>query len=438
MTAIARESLNLQPEQPGPNSPKVRYHTAAGECLALGQYYRPQKYAPHALLNYAHCVSLKSLDPSHEAAAMVSMAVRLAYQMGYHRDPDVFGTFSPFEGEMRRRFWAACKQVDMMTAFQLGLPSNIRLENCDTKSPRNLLDSDFGAHAVELPPSRSEDESTGVLWFIVKDRLTSSFHKVCQDALSLNVKSTEHVRRLDQEIREAHESVPVLLRVRPILESYSDTRFMIMARYYLELLHLKSLAILHRKRMMSGDLWSTSRCIEAGLSIVRMVVEAYKEFAPGGHLHQVRWMFNCYYMSDFLLGVMVLCLYNHLYKVHGHREGLPDVEERCEVSLLLEQALGICVEKSPLSRDARKVSLAIRIALRSKQKVMPDGTDFDPTLVKNGLPPASGDSSFAFQSMPDWFDASSLANAPFDSDMSFEALDPFNFLGTDPLDFNVG
>lgn len=160
ITAMGRGASSIATMSRSAILPCAAYHAAAGECLALGQYYRAQPYGPQALVLYAHCVNLKDLDTSHEAGAILSMGVRLAYEMGYHRDADTFGKFSVFEGEMRRRFWASCKQADMMTTFQLGLPSNIRLENCDTRSPRNILDSDFGPESTVLPPSRPESEST--------------------------------------------------------------------------------------------------------------------------------------------------------------------------------------------------------------------------------------------------------------------------------------
>ena len=72
----------------------------------------------------------------------------------------------------------------------------------DTKSPRNLTDSDFDIDTQVLPVPRSENESTGILWFIVKDRLMVSFSKVCKDALSFHEKSEVEILQLDQETRQ--------------------------------------------------------------------------------------------------------------------------------------------------------------------------------------------------------------------------------------------
>lgn len=273
-----------------------------------------------------------------------------------------------------------------------------------------------------------------MLWFILKDRLTPSFSRVCQDALSLHQKSDEEVRALDEEIRLAHDTIPPLLQIRPLAECTQDSRFIVMARFYIELLHLKSLCILHRRRLKAGDHWSTQQCVEAGLSIVRLVVSVYKEFSAGGELHQVQSMFNNYYMSDFLLGVVVLCLYTNMCMKGGSGAGLPPVGAGSEISLLLEQAHAICVDKSPDSRDARKVLFAIRMTLH--------GMNEAPTVDhgtfgyrKDGDDPRILDAPM--YARPNGIDG--LVNAaPQDmTNVSFDMLDPFNFMNTEPLSFEA-
>jgi hypothetical protein len=97
--------------------------------------------------------------------------------MGYRRDADSFESFTRClrvkcaEGSVQH-----ASEMDLMISFQLGLPSNICLEDCDTKSPRNLLDSDFDADTQDLPASRSENEFRRLLWFIVKGRQMINVH----------------------------------------------------------------------------------------------------------------------------------------------------------------------------------------------------------------------------------------------------------------------
>ena len=349
------------PSQNGPSGGRPDLHAAAGQCLVLGEYHQPQPFAVEALALYGHGKSLRSLDPSREVGAILGMVIRMAYETGLHRDPDSLGSFTPFEGEMRRRLWASCKHMDLMVSFQLGLPSNICLEDCDTKSPRNLLDSDFDTDTDILPASRPENEPTGLLWFIVKERQMIGFSKVCQDALSFKEKSTAEIIQLDKEIREMYITIPALLRTRPLSESIADAPFLIMTRLYVEFIYLKSLCVLHRKYMTRGNSFSTRCCVEAGTKLVSQFIDVYKEFSPGGQLHKDPWMLSTFTMTDFLLGVMVLCLVVHTRRKSGSPS--PDIDASTErkVLALLEQSHAICVEKSSTSKDARRVSQAIRI-----------------------------------------------------------------------------
>ncbi|KAF7619647.1 hypothetical protein AFLA_001272 [Aspergillus flavus NRRL3357] len=253
-----------------PESPK--FHTAAGQCLVIGEYHRPQRLAIEALAVYAQCKNLTTLDPSREAGMILGMVVRMAYELGYHRDPDSFGSLSVFEGEMRRRFWAACKHMDIMISFQQGLPSNICLESCDTKSPRNLLDSDFDVDTQVLPESRPETEPTKLLWFIVKDRQITSFSKVCKYMLSFKEQSEADLHRLDEEIRQTYATIPDILRTRPLSESIADPPFLIITRLYIEFICLKNLCVLHRGYMVQGNVNSTKACVEAAKRLVSQFI----------------------------------------------------------------------------------------------------------------------------------------------------------------------
>ncbi|KAJ5730193.1 uncharacterized protein N7483_004701 [Penicillium malachiteum] len=201
---------------------------SAGKSLVKGEYHRPQPLVLEALAIYAQCKNMQSLDPSREAGTILAMTVQIAYEMGYHWDPESLGLFTVFEGEMRRRFWALLKQVDLMVSFQLGLPSNIYLKNCNTKSPRNLSDADFNVDTETLPPSRSENEYTGLLWLIFKDRQMGSFSAACREALSFDEKSETQILELDNEIRRVHSKIPSVLRARPMADSITDPPFLIM------------------------------------------------------------------------------------------------------------------------------------------------------------------------------------------------------------------
>ncbi|KAJ5286918.1 hypothetical protein N7478_002604 [Penicillium angulare] len=341
----------------------AQFHIAAGKCLVTGEYHRPQPFAVEALAIYAQCKSMQSLDPSREAGVIFSMAVRLAYELGYHRDPDFVGSFTVFEGEMRRRLWALLKQFDAMISFQLGLPSNICIENCDTKSPRNLSDADFNVDTQVLPISRAETEPMGILWFIVKDRQMNIFSSVCRETLSFHDKSETQIIELDDQIKQMHTTIPKILRTRPISESVSDPPFLIMVRIYVEFIYLKSLCVLHRKYMSQGNTFSTEACFIAGRRLVSQFIEMYKEFAPGGQLCQERWMLTNFTMNDFLMGVMILCLVIHTGRRRDLQLSLMHPSYEKTIFSLLKQAHAICIERSSASRDARYVARAVKAIL---------------------------------------------------------------------------
>ncbi|KAJ5387268.1 hypothetical protein N7509_009809 [Penicillium cosmopolitanum] len=362
------------------------FQEAAGKCLVKGEYHRPQRYVLEALTLYAHCINMQSLDPSREVGAIFGMIVRMAYEMGYHRDPDSLGSgsiMSVFEGEMRRRFWALCIQIDLMVSFQLGLPSNICPENCDTRSPRNLSDSDFDEDTQILPPSRSETEAIGLLWFIVKDRQMVSFGKVCRDTLSFTEKSETEILQLDGEIRRMYTTIPEILRTRPLADSISDPPFLVMTRIYVEFIYLKSLCVFHRKYMTRGNLFSTRSCVEAGQRLVSQFIDIYREFSSGGQLHRERWMLTNFTMNDFLLGAMVLCLAIHIRRKNLEPgQSVIDPTTADSILSLLSQAHAICIEKSLASRDARYVAQAIMATLNKQNQ------ESTSTEAKSRAPPS--------------------------------------------------
>lgn len=52
--------------------------------------------------------------------------------MGYPRDPSRFPSITLFGGEIRRRLWMMLYCMDVMISIQMGMPSLIKDEQCDT------------------------------------------------------------------------------------------------------------------------------------------------------------------------------------------------------------------------------------------------------------------------------------------------------------------
>lgn len=107
---IAKNTLTLGKENVYPDD---RYNIASAHCLALGQYFRPERSSVESLLLFVQAKCLTSLGMSPDSGLIFGLLIRLATRMGYHRDPDHF-QLSVFEREMRRRTWSLSMQLDLL------------------------------------------------------------------------------------------------------------------------------------------------------------------------------------------------------------------------------------------------------------------------------------------------------------------------------------
>ena len=264
-----------------------------------------------------------------------------------------------------------------------------------------------------------------------------SFSKVWEDALSFKDKTEDEIIELDQKIRQMQTTIPDVLRAGPFSESIADDPFLIVIRLYVEFIPLKSLCVLHRKYMARGNGLSTTSCIDAGKRIVGQVIGMHREFSPGGLLHGERWMLGNFTINDFLLGVMVLCLAMHIRGKRGaHAPGINDATEN-EVIALLQQSQTILIEKSSASKDAQRVSHAVRLTLDTSKRgsgaAASSSFPKTPFTLSSNKPTVtdvgSADStSFPYQSQSEYYYQG--------EETAFGQLDPFNFMGNDFLDFD--
>ncbi|EXJ53972.1 hypothetical protein A1O7_09309 [Cladophialophora yegresii CBS 114405] len=367
LSAGLSEAVGSGPTTPEDQpSPRVSFLHAACQCLQLGGFTRPKRYVVEALGLYAQCKYMSTLDPSGEVGLIFSLAVRLAYRSGYHRDPSQFPHISVFEGEMRRRTWAMCRQFDLMVSFQLGLPSQIPPNSWDTRNPRNLLDTDFDEDTKVPPPSRPETEATQLLYFIVKARLMTTFGKVCAHALSFGATENyaQQVMDLDREVRATYATVPKVLHVKPMSQSFADPSYLTMVRTNCEFLYQKSLLVLHRKCMTQGTHpASTQACTDAAIAITRHMLDLHKEFKPGGQLFNDRWMLSSFTMNDFYLAGMVLCLEVSMWKKANPAIDIHADEKMREQYIMLKDSFAICEELSATSTEARRVAAVLHQVL---------------------------------------------------------------------------
>jgi len=215
--------------------------------------------------------------------------------MGYHQDPRHLGHFSPFEAEMRRRTFFTVEALDFLLSFQAGLPPAIPDEVCDTEPPSNLFDTDFDEDCEALPPSRPPTDPTPMLYYCYKSRLGKVLRRAFRLALAVKRPSHEQTMRLDVELQTIHADVPPSLQMRPIASCFGEQPYMILHRFNLDLMYLKTLCVLHRsyinhERPNSLFGYSRKTCIDAALQMLNHQAEIHAACQPGGQLSHEKWM----------------------------------------------------------------------------------------------------------------------------------------------------
>ncbi|KAI0485401.1 hypothetical protein F4859DRAFT_502730 [Xylaria cf. heliscus] len=304
-----RQIMNHAPDSSIPPVHVLQQKTV--QCLVLGRYATANAYALEAfLLHLLSCLLSKDNPPTNITI------IRLAFRMGYHRDPRNLLGISPFDGEMRRRVWLNIVQVEALMSYEMGFPSMIPSEFCDTDVPRNLENTDLYIDMATLPPSRPLSVQTAVRYSITKNAVMSVFKKIVAHTQSLVVPPHERYKRttvLHNEMSEAYNRLPETLKRRDINRSFLDPSGLIVERCTIEILYLKGLIVLHRRyisyerQSLESDP-SRRACIEAALDLLFRQADLHQACEPGGRLHEDRWMFLSLPAHDFLLAAMVVCL----------------------------------------------------------------------------------------------------------------------------------
>ena len=357
------------------------FRKQASRCLIHSGYAVPKKYTVEAVLLYLGSEYLRSHEIEISLWVIFGMTVRLAMSMGYHRDASHFPNISPYEGEMRRRTWAAIAQLDILTSVQVGLPRMVRDSTADTKIPENYQDDDLSEDMAELPAPRPSAEYTKVSYQIVKGRLTQALGLICDAIDRTQGGSYEEVLRLDGKLLEAYNSMPEVLRMRPMTQCLGDKPSVIMRRINLELVFLKSRCILHRKHLTAATLnpqcaFSKEAGVSAATEILRHQITLDSEIQVGGRLANDKWIISALTTNDFTLAAMIVCL-DLDYRTSGTSISHADANDH-ELYSLLEKSSNIWREWSKqhiATHKAKTASDALSIMLEKIRKLKARGTD---------------------------------------------------------------
>ncbi|RBA13197.1 hypothetical protein FPRO05_13624 [Fusarium proliferatum] len=340
------------------------------ECLLLSNYTAANEHAVEAFLLLLVGCWLRAKVSDTNLWFLMGKVVQLAICKGYHRDSTkVPGSrISPFDGEMRRRVWVCLYQLDSLMSFQMGLPSMIPSDFCDTELPRNLNQSDFYPGIAELPPSRPLSENTTISYAVVKASVMSMFKKVVKHTRYLTPLSYEETISLDAEVRAVYDKIPDNFKYKPLTSFIVDEISIIMSRTTIELLHLKSIIVLHRQyltdRQDSRFAFSRQASLEAAERLLKRQAEIHQLTLPGGLLHDKKWMITSLTLSDFTLAAMVICLDLTVGIRNSMRTGTNTEEKEIHKNLkIIERAHEIWSSSSDTS-EGRIVSHALDSTIR--------------------------------------------------------------------------
>lgn len=352
-----------------------KYRGLTGQCLVLADFTRPVNHMIETLILHLHSEYARNRDAEVGVWVLVGMIVRLAMRMGYHRDPKYYPLISPFRGEIRRRVWTFVRQSDLLFSFQIGLPSMIRLADCDTDVPRNLYDDEFDEDTKELPPSRPPTEPTPVSYMIAKAAIAFVFGKVIESLHSLSACTYDDIIALDQNLREARAEFPPHLRLRATEESTIDPGALVMQRFNLSILYHKGQCVLHRKflaRARENNRYTHSRrtCVDSSMDLLRHQATLHYESLPGRRLHGMGVFITSLTAHDFLLAAMIVCLdlwYGAESEGAGRSSGdlyTWGLERRADMIHALEVSNEIWSETRDQSMESYKASEILTVILK--------------------------------------------------------------------------
>ncbi|OJD30921.1 c6 transcription factor [Diplodia corticola] len=382
MMCIALQSYHRAGDEPPEYRGKTwdmssEYRRRCAQCLLRADITTPVANTLETLILHVQAEYARSRDAEVGVLVSWTIIVRLAMRMGYHRDPAPYRALSPFNGEMRRRVWCVVRKMDLLFSHQMGQPPMIRATDTSAELPRNIYDDELFEEMKSLPPSRPMTEATPCSYMIAKSRLVYGFSEVVEKSQVLSCTSYDGITKLDQRLREIHAETPPHLQLRSMEESARDPATLIMQRFSLELLYLKSQIVLHKKflgpsRENARYAYSRRTCIDASMAMLRHQATIHHESQPNGRLRTVKWFITSLTMNDFLVAAMVVAL--DLYHIsEADRAGRSTAGDlygwshnrRDEMFAAVERAIPIWRELQNGSMEAYKAHTALIVMVNT-------------------------------------------------------------------------
>ncbi|KAH7372239.1 hypothetical protein BKA66DRAFT_572363 [Pyrenochaeta sp. MPI-SDFR-AT-0127] len=359
------------------------YGELTAQCLIMADITQPITGMLETLILHIHGEYSRSRDAEVGILISTGIIVRLAMRMGLHRDPGPYPGISVFQGEMRRRVWAAVRSIDLLFSAQAGLPPIVRPGDTNTEIPRNIYDDELFEDMKTLPPSRPESEATPTLFLINRTRLIYKLGEAVERMDTLTCSSYDTIMKIDTEARELRDNISPHLKMRSMDESARDPSTLIMQRFTLDLLFLKIVCVLHRKllaygRVQSRYSYSRTAVIDASMTLLQHQATLHRECQPGGRLRNVKWFISSLTTVDFLLAAMIV-LSDAFHTIRAERQGrsipaepyLSSADRLDDMLGAIETAVHIWDGLKDHSMEAYKAYTTLKVMLGELKKDRP-------------------------------------------------------------------
>lgn len=373
MMSIAVKILNATDSNP-PDSeigknPIESWHAfrcAAEQCMIVGEYTKKL---------YLHTVQtlillVVSTTPLESSWFFLGSVVRIAMSMGLHRDPRQFPAITQGEGELRRRLWTMITCMDLLTSIQIGLPSMIKEDECDTKMPLNLHDDEVGANVKTLPPEHDKNVLTGVSYMISK---ASMAHGLCEIVRQVNsVKARppyDEILKLEADLTARYEQMPEFLLTKSVEDNVNDPAWIIIQRHNLDVLRQIAYLSLHRPyaakaRSNPRYMYSYDRCVSAAMTLLQRQEELHRQI-DSTH-QQAKWFSISHDGLQFLHAAMIISL-----DLSSPQDVPPDAVDRKRKYDALYKARKVASNTMEWNIDASRAHGVITVLLNKLESTEP-------------------------------------------------------------------
>ncbi|KAL2845926.1 hypothetical protein BJY01DRAFT_213775 [Aspergillus pseudoustus] len=250
------------------------YRLRTAQSLLMGDLAKCLPYTVETLRFNATAELNRKDDNSRGLWIMAGVIVRVAVNMGYHRDPSHTPGLSALQTEYRRRLWLSVTNMDEVASFLSGFPRMVPSIHADSKEPRNLHEWELTDDTTTLPISRPLSETTPATYLIAKSRLFRGLGNIVDLHNSPKSRSYSSVLDVDKYLQKAYSNLPLQLRVDACTaDRNSFTKQSDYSSLQLMLMYHHGLITLHRPHIpRNGDNppgnISRSRCLNAALALL--------------------------------------------------------------------------------------------------------------------------------------------------------------------------